>query len=555
MKKKKLILFLPVLVILLVSGFTVILNNNEKAENNGKITGTVIYDSPIDGDIVVNLFLKDKKRSSSTFIWENSPIDSRVLKSVKDFEFTGIKDSLDYLVWAFLDENSNGKADYHLNEPTGWYTDNSGSPSIINLLKRPVKNIEIRLKKLKIKSEPETVLNGRLKILNGLNIVQLSGSYYDRGYAHGSLLANQILDMIKYFNIEFGAKSAKRYEDIVIPYVEKHFSFTIDETEELKGIIDGIKSTNTDIFIPEINRNLDISDLKALNCYGEWLSLGCSSVSAWGNNTRDSELRQGRYGGMIIGRNMDGENDLRKATIHHLIIFAITPPERNKYRWISVMWPGFIGTYSGMSEEGIGVYTHKGNTNAGLPVTGFTPKGLIVKNILENTASKERVYEIRNIIHGFEKITGGALGIGNILHIVFPYTPQKVIPAAIFEDDYKGGVIRYPGEYTPKNKNVLMCCNTFIKYSVSNPDIGLQGRRYSALTQKINQILNSDKKTIDTQTMIEILQVSGNNRTEHAIIFKPNKMEVDIAVEDLEKGIREAPTAQWKKFKWEDFFN
>jgi len=548
MKKRNLILVISIIAVILI--FIIFLNifsKNEPPIIRETISGKLNRNDETKGDAIVNLYLK--KGYGIRFMWEDEPYRTKNVGNQNEFSFENLPDSLFY-IWAYIDENNNGNVDYNLNEPTGWYSHEDGAPDELNPFQVSESPVVINFKKLNILNSPQKTRNGALKIKKGLKILKLNGKPYDRGYAHGSILADQIIDMIRYFNIEFGAKSAKRYDKVIIPYVEKYFTFEEKYIQELSGILDGMKESGSNLMIPEINREININDLKALNTYGEWLSLGCSSVSAWGRNTNNTELRRG----MIIGRNMDGEIDLRKATIHHLIIYAVTPYDDNKYSWISVMWPGFIGTYSGMNEEGLGIYTHKGNTDAGLPVTGFTPKGIIVKDILENISKRDNVNKIRNIIVNYEQKTGGALGIGNILHIVFPYLRQPV-PAAIFEDDYKGGATRYPGEYEPKDKNVLLCCNTFIKYSVNSPQIGINGRRYSALIKKLRQILENEKRTIDTKTMIEIIQISSSNRTEHAIIFKPNLMEVEIAVEDLENGIREATKTEWKSFKWEEFFN
>ena len=53
-------------------------------------------------------------------------------------------------------------------------------------------------------------------------------------------------------------------------------------------------------------------------------------------------------GGLIAGRNMDGEVDLRKVTVSHFLLFAVEPSEPGQRRWVSAMWPGFVGTISGI---------------------------------------------------------------------------------------------------------------------------------------------------------------------------------------------------------------
>lgn len=50
---------------------------------------------------------------------------------------------------------------------------------------------------------------------------------------------------------------------------------------------------------------------------------------------------------------MDGECDVRKVTVSHFLLFAVDPAEPGYKRWFSAMWPGFVGTISGINEEGL----------------------------------------------------------------------------------------------------------------------------------------------------------------------------------------------------------
>jgi hypothetical protein len=117
------------------------------------------------------------------------------------------------------------------------------------------------------------------------------------------------------------------------------------------------------LVIPELGREFDADDLLYLNTYGtyaEWSGSSdgatgainptrrrrkaCTQVSAWGAASCD--------GATITGRNMDGENDFRKSTVLHLVVFAVEPLAP-LMRYVHVFWPGMVGTASGLNEAGV----------------------------------------------------------------------------------------------------------------------------------------------------------------------------------------------------------
>ena len=536
------------IILTLLTATLISLSCQRKSPNPGAISGEVTYDGPERGPVIVKAFPWPEEASRPPDIWALEPFATHPMARLKDlgrYTISNLPDSAYYL-WAWMDVNRNGRVDYHLPEPTGWYSADRGGldPVIISKgQKRGGVNIVLK-KPTPFPKEDKTTDHGTLRTIKGKKVLHLWGTPSQRGYAQGYLVGPQIRDMIEYFNVEFGAGSASYYEETVIPFVENNFKYAPEDIEEFEGILKGMRQSGCDLHIPALGREVSIGDLKALNCYGEWLSLSCSSVSVWGHWTPGGEL--------ILGRDMDGENDLRKATVLHVLIFAIEPASPDKKRWVSVMWPGFIGTYSGMNEDGVGVFTHKGDTDADPSITGLRPKALIVREILEKVDGVDTINKVEKIIKSHAVESGGALGVGNNLHVVSPYVGQKH-PAAIFEDDYYGGAIRYPGEVPPTDPHCLVCCNTFLKYKVPSPQPTRWGRRYHDLIDKLAAFA-AYHRTIGMTEMIDLLQTSGHRRTEHSIIFRPNRMIIALAYEDLVQGIREAPLCQWTSYQWEELF-
>jgi len=106
----------------------------------------------------------------------------------------------------------------------------------------------------------------------------------------------------------------------------------------------------------------------------------CSQAVLWGGLT-SSDGHGGSGGRVIAGRNMDGEIDLRKVTATHSLLIATErdPVSSDKdaprsFRTISLMWPGLIGTLTGVNETGLYICENAGETQPGSGlVSGLAP--------------------------------------------------------------------------------------------------------------------------------------------------------------------------------------
>jgi hypothetical protein len=93
----------------------------------------------------------------------------------------------------------------------------------------------------------------------------------------------------------------------------------------------------------------------------------CSQFAAWGAATVGTDID----GGTIVGRNMDGECDIRKVTVSHFLLVASdtgadtpspnSPGERTGARYISALWPGAIGVQSGFNSAGLWAASNAGS--------------------------------------------------------------------------------------------------------------------------------------------------------------------------------------------------
>lgn len=225
--------------------------------------------------------------------------------------------------------------------------------------------------------------HGLLHRIHGYTVLRLQGTNFERGYAHGLLLAQQILLFFRLVTLVEFTDSRSHYDGTVVPFVLHAYNYSKGFSNAIDGVMAGIAGSEADPWVPELNRNFSRNDLLALNVYGAWPSevqgqsrrkgRRCSQFVAWGSQTAGTDVASGT----ITGRNMDGEIDFRRITVTSFLIFAETPSAAedgdNAARYVHFMWPGFVGSSSGFNERGIYVMMNDGmSTPNGPQMSGST---------------------------------------------------------------------------------------------------------------------------------------------------------------------------------------
>jgi len=528
----------------------------EPLEGRGAISGKVSLRKPVSAPIYVRAYPAPRRRPIPDIFAEPPFSPYKMVKVGKGGRYR-LDDlpSGNYAVWGFADINRNGRADFDLAEPTGWFSSDGGYITPVRIGKGTAKRgIDFALTApVLIRTKEKRCKNGLLRKIKGFNVLHIWGTPEELGYAQGFLLASQIRDMVEFVSIEFFDGSATHYEKVIIPYVKRRLVFPKRALRELRAMLLGMRDSGVDLYLPSLKREVNLFDLEALNAYGEWWDLGylatryrCSSVSAWGKRTEGSELK----GELIIGRDMDGEKDLRRTTIHHLLITVYEPAGKN--RFISIMWPGFIGTYSGMNEEGVGLFDHAGNSLTDKELSGFIPWSITCRILLEELRAKDGPEKVEKIFDTLRSKHGGVVACGAILHLVFPYDGKRV-PACIVEADREGEVVRMPGDVPPYDKFSLACTNTFLKYKLSPLSPVYNCPRYTKYRERIRGLI-AQGLPVGRREIVEMVGAGGNVTTEHTIIFYPGRLQFELANEDLKNGVREAAFCRFVKFDFNELF-
>lgn len=421
-------------------------------------------------------------------------------------------------------------------------------------------------------SRPLTVPNGFLRPLDtsSASVLHLRGNAYERGFAHGMLLSQQIIDFFDFFLIEDMVRSKEFYRSKLRPALKQLVSLTPQFEQGILGLLAGMRASNVSMTTC-LGRDLDFYDVVAINTYADsaaWTSDGagsrasrqsaCSQFVFWGDAVASS-----RRGATLAGRNMDGENDIRKLTVNYLLIFAIEPSEEDLQRYVHVMWPGFLGTSSGFNEHGRYIMENAGCNPPGAaakrsPLIRDVISSLLSDGSLSSDASHEQV-ESAILTHKSE--AGGSCMNGCILMNAAPFKPGKIAGFA-YEGDRHGGKMRLPAQVPPVLEQGIMATNHYFGYNSEpgHPDQCNGAKvsfdslaRYFAGQNKIESWLRSQHLRISSNDVKELLRTVAHGTTEHSIIFSPNDKIFELAVASP-NGVWDAPYSNWTQFSFEDIF-
>ena len=498
-----------------------------------------------------------------------------------DFIIGGLEDG-DYVLWAWMDRNANGAVE-HLDfaEPVGWYQGESslGMKNKQNKLTivhgQWLANKDITLYQPTPFPAADTRVasgagGGLLKSLKGNKVLVLWGTGPERAKAMGMLLAPQILDWINFVLIEHYAGSADYYETQFLARIKKNLGGLAVYQNELQAVVDGMRENGAGLYSFRLKRDITVDDIKAVNSFytlpmqmmfGRFDDTplpSCSSTAVWGDRTDNSELGRG----LIHGKNMDGENDLRKVTVNDLLIVAVDPSESGLKRAVAINWPGFIGMDMGMNESGLILAPHSAMSIPDWSKTNMLDNDLIYREVLQNTATPQEAWN-------YWKSSGTTRVGGFNTAVSARYLGAADYPSLTFETDSYGGEARDPVFMDPKDPFSLLTTNTFYKYGGVNAEavsladgyrssLRADDYRYWAMLNMLDD-LASQGKTIGTAEMIGILRAASRTKqyegiTEYSFIGYPDAMKFALAREDLGNKILEASYGTFVTYDFYEVF-
>ena len=175
-------------------------------------------------------------------------------------------------------------------------------------------------------------------------MLRVWGSHHEMGYAHGYLLGKPIIDVVENYAVDH---MGRRQYEIILPIFSLSARVSPQLKAEAQGMLSGIKAS-VGAHVRALRRTLTVDDILMINAYTDLLSIGCSSVSAWGQATRDDP---GLRGQVALVRNLDWPP--KQALLRNQIIIAYEPSRNGARNLVSVAFAGYMGCLSCMNDAGV----------------------------------------------------------------------------------------------------------------------------------------------------------------------------------------------------------
>jgi hypothetical protein len=225
------------------------------------------------------------------------------------------------------------------------------------------------------------------------------------------------------------------------------------------------------------------------------------------------------------------------------------------------MWPGFVGTISGVNEEGLYSMENAGGSGPGPVPDGIVPCSWIQRFILEKLGRDASPDSVLEMMKPFVSSTGGITAAGSIILWAVPYAGQEA-PAFVYEGGRTGFALRIPTEVRPVDPTNIMASNHHLKYGFdpNRPDESLGSPvsfsslwRYETGMNTL-EALSRRGGSLGIDEAVRLLQQVAHGTTEYSVIFQANERRILIAVDDLEADMWDAPYCEWAEFHFDELF-
>jgi hypothetical protein len=261
---------------------------------------------------------------------------------------------------------------------------------------------------------------GRVETHAGLVVLRVWGSPRERGYAHGRLLAERFAQTAI---PEFTARFARMQPLLgqARAAVKRLIEYPADVQEMLDGLWQGLVDSKVDLAMPELDRTFDRDDLLVANALDVFSQMGCSSFTVWG--------AQVVGGGVLTARNFDWP-----LSGEHLIANTVVVVEHlaDGRAVAAVTWPGYVGSVTGVSSDGVAVALHVGSARFdATPQPSSWPSACASRAILAHGAGDGAA----TFAKAKELLGYTSPPLGYLTHVALPAVPAGAAPAAVFETD------------------------------------------------------------------------------------------------------------------------
>lgn len=365
-----------------------------------------------------------------------------------------------------------------------------------------------------------TKVHGEIKLVDGVRVLRVSGDPSERGFAHGYLLAQDIINLIDgYLQAKDISGGPKRYEALA-RNLDHVMAVPSPYLVEIEGMLAGIeKRLDGKTTIPMLGRKIERKDLVAINCVPDAVGFGCSSFAAWGNRTKDGKT--------IAGRNLDWHaiDGLRDSQV----VIANVPAKDSKgAAWLSVTWPGMIVCLTGMNENGVTVAMHDAFVGKLREGVEMTPRGFALRMAIEAARAGHAEEDVLGVLRTHRVL------VGNIVPVSEPSAGNGP-PSMVFEYDgmtknSKGVTVRH---FADKGKDGDAAADDYLIATNHYRERGAAEacNRYKKLSETFEATTDDPAVTVSRAwKLLKKVSMSGGGLvTYQSVVFEPNAMRMHVS--------------------------
>jgi len=373
-------------------------------------------------------------------------------------------------------------------------------------------------------------INGTLRDGGDHQVLHVWGTHTQMGYAHGYLLADDVMALAEGYILPMYGVSPAQYE-LLVSAVLPSFDIPPSLRAEAEALIEGVRAAGADMYMDTLERDLEADDLLLANAASDLFGVSwqCSSISAWGQATAaDPDLA----GELAMARDLDwdfggGAADLRD----HGLVIAYESTEEDEQRWVSVAFPGYIGCLSCVNESGVGAFQNQGNHGTSMSSLDTDP-ALVPINLTLRTAIEARDADgdgantIADVEHAVTEV--GRMGTYEI-HLISP-ADRSDPPAAILEANNGGTALRTPTDEPLAGPDCV---------ATTNHHRELYSPSYCSRYATIVEMVGDYDGVLDAERLWEIEKEvswdSGGSGTVQTMRVIPARQTLDVAFADRDQ--------------------
>jgi hypothetical protein len=399
----------------------------------------------------------------------------------------------------------------------------------------------------------ETV-NGSLETHGSQRILNMWGTNYEMGYAHGYLLSHDIMLMLEKYLFESEMGGSKSRWDQGIQAVNNNFIWGNYQTE-LDGMLAGMlakRDENLDDPYYSLvfegvgegggNREVLVSDLKVWNAFvdlGPFIN--CSSFAVWGETSASTES------GTIHARNLDHARDLTneyKVTLQTVMTYE----PANGQKFFAISWPGFIGLFTGVNEQSVTITGNVSNGTSSSARNDYFPVALAGRQALEVADNQDSLPDVWTSWSGKERTKSYNI------QVTEPYRVASN-SGIVMESDSSGEEIR---EHETSYSHIITT-NHYLQRTPANSPNSSSLTRYNTIHDLlINTYYSQGDHKVDAEEARSILEAVDQTNTIHSLVSELNAKRYYVYLASVvfnpTKVFTPAPETTPEVYLWSDLF-